>query len=294
MDVSGHIDTKDPYETNTEVRKIYESLFGSRLFDKVECALSDIVRLFDGVYPGYQQCDTPYHDLEHTLQAYLATARMFDGLLQEDPALIPHDFVILGLISALFHDTGLIKETGDIEGTGAKYIQIHVERGRKLAGNYLSKLRFKPLEINFVKNNISCTDLWPVLSRIPFNLEVERTVRDIVATADYLGQMSDPGYLQKLPMLYEELREGGVSGYTSARDLIEKTPAFFQNFVMKRLNEDFNSVYRLAAVHFKGKNLYIQGMIKNITKLKANISDLQLPVEAGTTTQGLSIDRLTV
>jgi hypothetical protein len=40
--------------------------------------------------------------------------------------------------------------------------------------------------------------------------------------------MSDPHYDEKLPELYEELREGNVPGFESAYDLIKKTPRFFE------------------------------------------------------------------
>ena len=210
MDVAGSIDTKDPNETNREVRKIYESLFGSTLFDKVEHTLNDLVRLFDGEYPDYQECDTTYHDLEHTLQAYLAMARMFDGLMRENPASMVQEFVVLGLISALGHDTGFIKETGDTEGSGAKYTLIHVARSSEFMGKYLHKLRFNQSEIQHVKNIINCTGLWVDLTRIPFTSEKERIAGYVLGTADYLGQMSDPNYLEKLPMLYQELIEGSM------------------------------------------------------------------------------------
>ena len=95
MDVTGIINTKDPVDTNREVRRIYENLFGSTLFERVEYTLEAIVKLFDGKYPGYQKCDTAYHDLEHTLQAYLATARMFDGLIKETRTASSIEFVII-------------------------------------------------------------------------------------------------------------------------------------------------------------------------------------------------------
>ncbi len=269
MDVTGHINTKDPKETNRAVRNIYDNLFGSSSFEKVEYTLGDVIRLFDGEYPGYQGCDTPYHDLEHTLQAYLATARMFDGLMQENPASMQEEDLILGLVSALWHDTGFIKETSDTEGSGAKYTLVHVNRSRKFVGKYLPELGLNLTEICFVKNNISCTGLWPTLSRIPFNSESERIAGYIVGTADYLGQMSDPGYLQKLHLLYDEFIESGIYDYSCAQELMEKTPIFFQDFVMKRLKVDFQSVYRFVGNHFNGRNLYIEGINKNINQLES-------------------------
>jgi hypothetical protein len=80
--------------------------------------------------------------------------------------------------------------------------------------------------------------------------------------------MSDPNYLEKLPKLHEEYKEGGVFRYPSAQHLMKETPEFFEDFVMKRLIGDFNSIYRFASNHFGGRNLYIDGIRKNIAQLK--------------------------
>ena len=268
MDVTGNVDTKDPQETNKEVRKIYENMFSLTPFYKVEYTLEDIVKLFDGKYPSYQKCDTVYHDLEHTLQAYLAMARIFDGFIKENSAGISEEFVLLGLIAALGHDTGFIKETGDIEGSGGKYTLVHVDRSKEFMGKYLLKRNFDPSQIQYVKNIISCTGIWADLSSIPFTSEGERETGYVLGTADYLGQMSDPNYPEKLPELYEEYKQGGYLEYTSAQDLINKTPAFFEKFVMKLMTEDYHSVYRFAANHFGGENLYIDGINRNMAQIK--------------------------
>lgn len=268
MDVTGTIDTKNPNATHKEIRRIYENLFGLTLFDKIEYTLETIVDLFYGKYPGYQKCDTLYHDLEHTLQAYLAMARIFDGLIRKNYSVPGKEFVVIGLISALGHDTGYIKEIGDNEGSGAKYTLIHVDRSEEFMGKYLPKLGFSLSQIKYVKNIIACTGLRVDPLTIDFTIERERETGYILGTADFLGQMSDPDYLAKLPKLYEEFKEGGVIGYTNAQYLIENTPSFFEEFVMKRLTVDFRSFYQFADDHFNGKNIYIDGIRKNISLIK--------------------------
>ncbi len=272
MDVTGNINTEDPSDTNKEVRRIYESLFGSTLFDKVEYVVEDVTKLFDGVYPAYQKCDTGYHNLEHTLQAYLAMARIFSGLIRENPTVTSKEVVVLGLIAALGHDTGFIKETWDTEGGGGKYTWIHVDRSKEFMGKYLPKLKFNLLQVEYVKNIISCTGVRIDPLSIHFTSEKERETGHILGTADLLGQMSDPNYIEKLPKLYEEFKDGGVLEYTSAQDLIEKTPAFWEGFAMKRLKEDFNSVYRFAANHSEGNNYYIDGIDRNIALISQWLS----------------------
>jgi hypothetical protein len=134
-------------------------------------------------------------------------------------------------------------------------------------GKYLSNLGFNSLQIEGVQNIINCTGLGVAVSSIPFSSDNEKKTGYIVGTADYLGQMSDPNYLLKLPNLYQEFKDGGVTGNNSAQDLISKTPTFFREFVMKRFTEDFQSVYLYAANHFGGKNLYIEGINKNINEI---------------------------
>ena len=50
-------------------------------------------------------------------------------------------------------------------------------------------------------------------------------------------------------------------------DLIKKMPDFFENTVLKRLTNDFHSVYQYAAVHFGGRDLYMEGIQKNVKKV---------------------------
>ena len=40
--------------------------------------------------------------------------------------------------------------------------------------------------------------------------------------------MANENYLEKLPFLYDEFKEGGVQGYKDEFDLLEKTPAFWE------------------------------------------------------------------
>ena len=267
MDVTGAIDTGNPELTSREVRRIYSGLFEAGLFGRVEQVLGEVTQLFAGRYQGYDRCDTAYHDFEHTLQTYLAAARIFDGMVRTDPSSVSMELVTLGLISALGHDTGFIKPAGDNHGHGGKYTLVHVERSKDFMGNLLQELGFSDTDISCVRNAISCTGLNVKVSSIPFASAMESTVGYVVGTADYLGQMSDPHYIEKLPGLYEEYREGGVPGYDSADSLIEKTPGFFEGFVMNRLTQDFCGVYRFAASHFGGRDLYIEGIRKNLAAI---------------------------
>ncbi len=90
-----------------------------------------------------------------------------------------------------------------------------------------------------------------------------------LGTADLLGQMASPRYLEKLPILYLEFLEGEVEGFSDVEDLIRKTPHFFRSFVLKRLDVEFKGVYHYLENFFPdGKNHYILAVEKNIEKME--------------------------
>jgi hypothetical protein len=167
-----------------------------------------VTQWFDGAHPEYLSNDTSYHDIDHTLQVSLCWSRLMinRALIGETPA-IPFPLFRLGLIAVLFHDIGYLKRAGDLEGTGAKYTHIHEERGCEFVAKELPAFGFSAQEIASIQRFIRCTGPRAVISAIPFPNEAERVVGMAVCTADYLGQMSDPHYVAKLPGLFREFQE---------------------------------------------------------------------------------------
>jgi hypothetical protein len=55
--------------------------------------------------------------------------------------------------------------------------------------------------------------------------------------------------------------------YKSGKDLLRKTPEFYQLVTRDRLNSKFNRVYRYAEVLYDGRNPYVDAMKVNITHL---------------------------
>jgi hypothetical protein len=55
--------------------------------------------------------------------------------------------------------------------------------------------------------------------------------------------------------------------YKSGRDLLKKTPSFYQQVTRDRLNSKFNRAYRYAEVLYGGQNPYIDAIRTNITHL---------------------------
>ena len=120
-------DTSSPAESLAEIKNILLLIDPPPDPSPIEKIYADILRLFNGEFPGYRASNTKYHNLEHTCSTALATARLIHGLHVQGQVFFPR-IVQLCLIGALFHDTGLIQTEEDVMGTGAQYTIGHEER----------------------------------------------------------------------------------------------------------------------------------------------------------------------
>lgn len=274
--------TRDPTAVEVEVQTAYrgmfpgaDPLFVPRIFGwALEC--------FTGNYGDYQAVDASYHDFEHTLQGTLCLARLLRGrhAAGAQPQLSERMFQ-LALIAILLHDTGYLKTRDDTEGTGAKYTVIHVRRSAEFAGHLLQEKGFSPGEIRAVQNMIMCTGVNAVLSIIPFQSETERAVGHALGTADLLGQMAAEDYVDKLPILYAEFAEATrfcgdrtqfVAMFSSAEDLMRKTPDFWDKFVRTKLDRDFGGLHRfLNDPYPSGPNEYFERIEGNLQRLRQRL-----------------------
>jgi hypothetical protein len=277
------VDTRVPSEVEQQVDSIYQSLFpeGDRTF--VPRVFGWASQFFSGRYADYQPIDARYHDFEHTLQGTLCLARLFHGRhkAQAKPELTLQMFQ-LGLLAILFHDTGYLKKKDDQAGTGAKYTAIHVNRSVQFAEEYLRQKGFAKTDITAIQNMIRCTGVDADLASIPFQSELERIVGYSLGTADLLGQMSAKDYVDKLPVLYLEFAEAAqfdskhvalLTEFASAEELMENTPAFWEKYVLPKINGDFGKAYRfLNDPYPDGPNPYVQQVVENITLVRQKLS----------------------
>ena len=275
--------TLDAVDTN-EVEAVAQAVFEleTGLYPEADWAytrrvFAAVATMFDGGFPGYQAMDTVYHDLEHTLQATLCWARMVSRH-QETTARphVDHAYFRIGLHAVLLHDIGYLKENHDEIGSGAKFTFVHERRSCELAQMLLGENEWSQKEIFAVQHLISCTGPRSVIDAIPFRTRQERLLGQIVCTADYLGQMSDPGYPRKLPVLFAEFEESddfrGVPKerrlFANVHELLEKTPAFWRNVVLPKLDRDCGGMYRYLAEPFPdGPNPYLLTVEHNLTEI---------------------------
>lgn len=278
MPVNQTLLTHDPLAVASEVQDLYQIMFpGARgLF--VPQVFGWVIDCFTGYFEDYQPVDTRYHDFEHTLQGTLCMARMLYGrhCAAAKPILTQRYFE-LGLLAILLHDTGYLKKQEDTTGTGAKYTAIHVNRSMEFAARLLAKKRFSGEDIWAVQNMIRCTGVDAVLTAIPFQNDLEEITGRALGAADLVGQMAAEDYVEKLPDLYAEFAEAAAanrsgtplfSTFTSAEDLMNKTPLFWRKYVREKLEREFAGIHRFLNTPYPdGPNFYVDRIEANVAKL---------------------------
>lgn len=280
------VDTKDAPAVAAFTLEKFASMHPGANRHLLATIFRDIEDLFCGRHPEFAAVDLRYHDLEHTLQATVCLVLLLEGRLgaRVEPRIDARGFE-MALASVLLHDAGYLRLRSDTAGTGAKYTFCHVLRSCAFAASYLPTLGLSDYEVEGVLGAINCTGPTKEISRLRFREPVERVVGCGVATADYLGQMAAADYPDELEILFNEFKESddfihlpaARRAFTSAEDLIEKTPAFWQKVVLPKLESDFQAVYRfLARPYPHGPNPYLQAVERNIAEVQRRLTASRL------------------
>ena len=295
-DVTDKIRTTDLKQVAGEVLRLYHGLYdgthsrvGGKPAGAIQRAFGDLGQLYRGEHPDYLPCDTEYHDIQHVLDVTLAMARLMDGYersrtvtrsrVGDSPAL-PAACFALGVTAALFHDFGYLRKRGDRRHRyGAEYTMTHVSRGSKHLYRYLPKIGLKRYA-NAGATLVHYTGYERPAETIPLNDMLLRRIGHMLGTADIIAQMADRCYLEKCrDRLYPEFVLGGLARrklpggrtqvfFSSGEDLVRKTPQFYTN-AAKRLDLQLARAYEYAGRHFKGQNLYLEEMQKNVRYAQA-------------------------
>jgi hypothetical protein len=274
------INTKDPAAVADAVKRVFATLGAQESALLIDRLFTDVTRMFWGHYPGFRAIDMQYHDFEHTLQATVCLVHILEGRHHAgaSPALSARDME-LGLIAVLLHDCGYLKSTDDADGTGAKYTLVHVQRSCEFARGYLPPLGIQPDEIEDITHAISCTGPINKFNVIPFRRPEARLIACMLVTADYLGQMSASDYVDELPVLFHEFTEAydheklpdDKRFFKNERQLIEKTPDFWEKYVRPMLTGDAGAMYRFLA-RPDGTNPYLEAVESNIAAVRRLVS----------------------
>lgn len=252
-----------PQAVLKEVQTILRLISPSLDTTPVNSAFDMITRVFNGEHPDYRPCNTYYHDLRHTTDAFLAMARLIHGASIQGERMGERT-IHTALIAALFHDTGYIQRKHDTHGTGAKYSLSHVKRSMEFLKRHGPELNFSRAELAEGSTMISCTDISREIRPSRFSSPVGEILCRILNAADLVAQMADSGYLEKLLFLYHEYKEGRVGNYVSEVDLLRKTIRFY-DYIQRRLEPISEKVNRFMISHFDSRwgiprNLYAEAI----------------------------------
>jgi len=185
----------------------------------------------------------------------------------------------LALITALMHDTGYIQTDEDRSGTGAKYTQVHVERSILFMKKYFTDNGFSKAQFNACTALLLCTEIemGQSVDDIKFSTHETELLGKMLGAADLLGQMADRTYIEKLPFLFREYREGNVGDFKSEIDLFMNTGEFYEKMKI-RLSKDLGNVARFLPAHFKARfgisgNLYEEAIENNMKYIKQIVKE---------------------
>ena len=288
-DVTNGVHVGSPSAVRQAVGEIYADLYPSSAFDPVLLAFLDFERYFEGRHPDYHGVDTAYHDIQHTLDMTLALARLIAGHERSvaADARLGSDRASLGLIAALYHDSGYLRHKVRDRAfvNGAEFTLTHVSRSAEFLRAYLPSLgleRFIPVATQIVH----FTGYEYSLDTIELDDPKDSTIGHLLGTADLIAQMADRCYLEKCRdrlfaefvlagIAIEEGADTSVVRYRSGKHLLAKTLSFYERFARERLDRSFNRAYRFLESYFRDENLYVLYIRKNLDYLSRIISTEQ-------------------
>ena len=273
--VTNKVNTTEAQDVSLEISRIYQNLYQQGAPRNLSQAFTDLARLYQGEHPGYHECDTDYHDIQHVLDVTLGMGRLLDGCVRAtSTATISERLFRFGIITALYHDCGYIRHRKDTKhANGAEYTAVHVSRGARFLEEYMPKIGMGDMA-QAAARTVHFTGYEMPVDKIKVAPEY-RLIGNLLGSADILAQMADRCYLEKCyDRLYPEFVRGGIARkrkedgteeiiFASAADLIFKTPRFYQG-ATKRLTQDLGGCYNYIENHFGGQNIYFDELEKNI------------------------------
>ena len=244
-DITNTVKVSSAPDVRDALRDLYREAFPRVSFDRLWIAFHDFERLYDGTLPGYEGCDTVYHDRQHSLDMTLAMGRLIVGYERtcgEDDHL-GDERIMTGIVVALFHDAGYIRRTDEAyRANGAEFTTWHVSRSADFLRKYLPRIGLGAW-IDIAARIVHFTGYELNIDDIELDDPKDSMIGHFLGTADLMAQMADRCYLEKCrDRLYSEFVLAGVAIgeppenpdddrgvlYASGVDLLRKTPYFYE------------------------------------------------------------------
>lgn len=270
-------DTGNPLD---EILKLTAEICPQLDCDILRKAHTDVSRIFSGTYPGFKENIAKYHNLRHTYCVVLASIRLFHGLFHEGK-ILPDRFILQGLLSAYFHDLGMLPQSDAEISTNRDYTSHHESRSIDILTHYLQD---KGLPAGYSDNCaviIHYTNIEEEAERIKTVDSQLELCGQVIGTADLLAQMADRYYLESLPLLFHEHQDSGIDKHTSALDLMRQTHDFHEHVIKKRLEKTLGNLAPAMKTHFVkrwsiDRNLYLENITLNLEYLKRITQDCSM------------------
>ena len=280
-DVTNTVQVSSVAAVRRAVDELYSRTWPGGPIDKLGTAFTDFERLFNGQFPGYLGCDTVYHDVQHTLDDTLAMARLLVGYERSHAGeqRLGAERALLGLVVALFHDAGYIRQTDDTtHRNGAEFTRTHVGRSAQFLARYLPTIGMADW-VSVATQIVHFTGYEVGFDQIRLDDPRDRKVGHLLGTADMMAQMADRCYLEKCrDRLYAEFVLGGVAvsrdnggfkvTYGSGLDVLRQTPEFVAATMRNRLDGEFGGAYRYFEVVLGGRNPYMEAIEGHLDYLR--------------------------
>ena len=280
-DVTNTVQVSSVVAVRRAVEELYTRTWPGGPVDRLGMAFTDFERLFGGQFPGYLGCDTVYHDVQHSLDDTLAMARLLVGYERSHAPdqRFGAERALLGLVVALFHDAGYIRQTDDTKHrNGAEFTRTHVGRSAQFLARYLPTIGMAEW-VPVATQIVHFTGYELRFDQIRLDDVRDRKVGHLMGTADMTAQMADRCYLEKCrDRLYPEFVLGGIAvangeqglkvTYGSGLDVLRQTPEFVAETMRTRLDGEFGGAYRYFEVVFGGRNPYMEAIEGNLGYLR--------------------------
>jgi len=280
-DVTNTVQVSSVAAVRRAVEDLYARTWPGGPIERLGTAFADFERLFNGQYPGYLGCDTVYHDVQHSLDETLAMARLLAGYERSHAAeqQLGAERALLGLVVALFHDAGYIRDADDqVTRNGAEFTLTHVSRSAQFLARYLPTIGMAAW-VPVATQIVHFTGYELRFDQIRLDEPLDRKVGHLLGTADMMAQMADRCYLEKIrDRLYPEFVLGGVAvrrgddglkvKYASGLDVLRRTPDFVAETMRTRLDGEFGGAYRYVEVLFGGRNPYMETIERSLHHLE--------------------------
>jgi hypothetical protein len=280
-DVTNRVKTTDSAAVNAEVDRIFAQLYPGESPGQIDRAFIDVTALYRGRYPGYRACDTAYHDIQHVLDVTLAMARLLDGYERAgfESQGLGASLFRLGIVVALFHDSGYVLERADREHkNGGEVTLTHVSRGGSFLRKYLPDIGMGE-EADIAAQLVHFTGFETPVAKIEVPSLRHKLLGSMLGSADIIAQMADRCYLEKCrDRLYPEFVAAGIARkslpngeeqvvFSSGADLVLKTPRFYEG-AARRLENDLDGAHHYVERHFNGRHLYLDALTKSIQRAR--------------------------